>query len=215
MDMVFLILLSIIVSLVSFYVIEQYLIPKKKKTRGGGGGKKLVILDLYGLLVHRHSTREPVGDWNKLVSPATLLGTNLTWDRPHRDDFLTFLFDNFTVAIWSSAMYKNVDLLAAHIFGPERRKQLLFEFDQSYCETVTPHPDPKENKPLFKKNLTTVWAAFPQYNQDNTLLIDDSNWKTIGNPAGTVIKVQTWHPIMYDDALSENGYIRNKLKFKK
>lgn len=203
--------LSIILFLSLCYFTERLILREKEKKK-----KLLVILDLNGLIVHRHHVREPLGDQLKAVSHmAHLVGQHYTWDRPHRESFLDFLFDNFTVAVWSSAMAHNVDLLVGSIFGPERRKQLLFEFDQSYCEEVRPHPDPKETKkPLFKKNLSVVWLAFPEYDETNTLLVDDSEWKTVGNPARTTVKVESWVPREddEDDGLSENGYIRSKLK---
>ncbi len=158
-----------------------------------GSKKKLIILDLNGLLVHRHFKRSSI-ETGYNTEEATLLGDHYTWDRPGSREFINYLLDNYTVAVWSSAMAKNVNLLVNHVFK-SRRTELLFEFDQSFCELETPHPDPTERKPLFKKNLTTVWSAFSTFNERNTLLIDDSKYKTRDNPKGTVLLVDSWHPL--------------------
>lgn len=158
----------------------------------------LIILDLNKLLVYRDfkpKLHEESPHVEHLIDQATLLGNYYTFLRPHAREFVAYLLDHYRVAVWSSAWAKNVDLLCAHIFG-ERRGELLFEFDQTLCTTVLPHPDPSEknNKPLFRKDLTTVWVRYTDYGEHNTIIIDDCPHKMAKNPEENVVLVVPWVP---------------------
>ena len=85
--------------------------------------------------------------------------------------------------MWSSAWKKNVNLLCDFIFG-ERRRELVFEWDQAHCVCVDPHPDPrKKGRSLFRKDLKYVWEMFTDYGPHNTLIIDDCRFKMSENPS--------------------------------
>jgi len=45
----------------------------------------------------------------------------------------------------------------------------------------------KKRQPLFLKELMNVWLKFPQFNETNTLLIDDTPYKALRNPPYTAI----------------------------
>jgi TFIIF-interacting CTD phosphatase-like protein len=154
--------------------------------------KPLLILDMNNVLVCRAFSPKLETEYLDLlpyIGVATLLGEHYTWKRPHLDRFLKRAFEHFTVAVWSSAMAKNVDLLCDFVFG-ERRQELLFEWDQSYCEVV-PNDTPK---PLYLKQLRKVWENFPEYNADNTFIIDDSVAKMQENPPHCVVLSNVWSP---------------------
>lgn len=114
-----------------------------------------------------------------------------SFGRPHLDSFLDFLFDSFDVAVWSSAMQRNVTKLIDYAFGAERRNMLVCELDQGSCPQEK-HPDPKAKKPLFLKPLSCVWKAHPQYNESNTLLIDDTPAKAGRNPLNLLYSPAEW-----------------------
>ncbi|CAA2990272.1 Hypothetical predicted protein [Olea europaea subsp. europaea] len=68
-------------------------------------------------------------------------------------------------------------------------KQLLFCWDQESCTRTRFNALENHKKPLFIKELSKVWA-FPEagkYNESNTLLMDDSPYKAVKNPANTAI----------------------------
>lgn len=139
--------------------------------------KKLLILDLNNLLIYRTYTKKfPVEVFDH-VHNATTIGNHYTWKRPQLDEFLKFCFKNFEVAVWSSARKRNVDRLCEFIFDPKSRSKLFFEWNQSHCNAKTPHPIKTKNCPLFEKQLKTVWKAYPQYNESNTVILDDSYLK--------------------------------------
>lgn len=159
--------------------------------------KPLLILDINKLLVFRAyapKLKEEFPECVSLVKDATMLGNNWTWLRPDMEEFLDFIFTRFTVAVWSSAWSKNVDLLCDFIFGI-RRSELLFEWDQTKCTKISPHPDPKEvTKPLFAKDLQRVWKEYPDYHAGNTLILDDCPYKMHLNDNLCVMLTKPWLP---------------------
>lgn len=158
--------------------------------------KPLVILDMNKLLVYRAfkpKLHEEYAHVEHLIDQATLLGEHYTFLRPGARDFVNYLLDHYRVAVWSSAWAKNVNLLCDHVFGP-RRSELLFEWDQTMCTTIVPHPDPDETKPLFRKDLAKVWQEYTEYGADNTVIIDDCSYKMAQNPEHCVILTKPWVP---------------------
>jgi len=172
--------------------------------------RTLVILDMNNFLVWRLFDAELEKNrplYAPILHHAAHLGQHMTWRRKGLDEFIDFLLANFDVAVWSSAWQKNVTLLCDHVFG-DKRDQLIFEFDQTHCGVVKPHPTPGETKPLFIKNLDTVWREFPGvYTRENTLMIDDSPLKARENPVGSLYQVYPWYPLqgkgLQDDGLEE------------
>ena len=159
--------------------------------------KKLLILDLNNLLVARvyaPSVAEEHPYALDYVSRADVLHKHFTWKREHLREFLDYCFAHFTVAVWSSAWRMNVDLLCEYIFQ-QRRGELLFEWSQEHCTVVSPHPDPQiTKKPLFEKNLSTVWDVYPEYNAENTVILDDSDLKMRNNIDCEVGICERWGP---------------------
>ena len=176
--------------------------------------KPLLILDMNKLLVARAYKRtlddgSEHANLKPYLESATLLGEHYTWKRPHLDRFLDWAFENFEVAVWSSAWAKNVDLLCDHVFGEQRRKKLLFEWDQTHCTQVMPHPDGvTHGRPLYRKDLTEVWKAFPQYNSSSTLIVDDCKHKTAANWDINVLIVDPWQPFDNNNSSGSGGMSR-------
>ena len=153
--------------------------------------KKLLILDMNNVLVYRAFKYAQEAEQPETVQyngSATLLGGKFwTWKRPHLNAFLDYCFANFTVAVWSSARGENVTDLVDFVFNEDQKRQLLFLWDQSRCTTLR-----AEVKPQFFKELAHVWIAYPQYNEDNTILVDDSEQKMSRNPRKTWGLIQAW-----------------------
>lgn len=75
----------------------------------------LIVLDLNRVLVFRvFKSRTSDFPGIDAVPGATVVGQFLSWKRPHLEKFLDFLFDNFAVGVWSSAMQKNVNLVGGN-----------------------------------------------------------------------------------------------------
>ena len=184
--------------------------------------KKLLILDMNNLLVYRVFIPVQQQEYPETIPFNALAevspnGRFRTWTRPHLTSFIDFCLKNYNVAVWSSARKENVDHLIDLVFGKVKRNLLVFVWGQEMCDQVHPHPDGVTvDKPLFLKDMAKVWKQFPQYNKSNTLLVDDSEWKTMKNPPETVVIIKPWYPHkgagMSDEGLSERGNVRQELK---
>jgi len=163
----------------------------------------LIILDLNGVLVTREflGKREPVGPKYQF---GQRLGAFWVWRRPGIQHFLDYIFEHFQVAIWSSVTRKNIDPLAIFALGKEYYEKLLFIFDQTMCEALPNEEQPE--KPLFMKNLTTVWAHFPPHDSSDTIIIDDSNAKLSRNPPDNCFVLNSWTNVdAEDNEMADSG----------
>ncbi|KAF9624556.1 hypothetical protein IFM89_011730 [Coptis chinensis] len=172
--------------------------------------RKLLILDLNGLLVDIVSSLPHGYQADKRVAKKALL------KRPFCDDFLKFCFQRFRVGVWSSRTRRNVDTVVDYIMA-DFRHELLFCWDQSHCTTTGFYTLADRHKPLVLKELRKLWdkhvPSLPwekgEYNESNTLLLDDSPYKALLNPPHTAI-----FPVSYkfqnsnDNSLAPGGDLR-------
>lgn len=153
--------------------------------------RKLLILDANGILINRRYEK------NLKVEPppgAYREGNFFVWCRPGLNEFLDYIFQNYDVAVWSSAMKHNLEPVAKQIFGKYYDK-LVFIWDQSRCQTLQEAKKKKDDKPLFLKNLSDVWQCKDfkgRYTAKNTLIIDDSDEKMVNNPKSCHLNPGTW-----------------------
>ncbi|XP_049934689.1 uncharacterized protein LOC116257445 isoform X2 [Nymphaea colorata] len=170
--------------------------------------RKLLILDLNGLLVdvidsfRRHLPQR---------KPDKKIGRRLVFKRPFCDEFLEFCFRRFDVGIWSSLMMRNLQPVVEFLLGNMRSK-LLFCWDGSFCTITGVYTIENRRKPLVLKELKKIWEKEwekEQYTPSCTLLVDDSPYKALFNPAYTGIFPR---PFMLhhedDNALGRGGKIR-------
>ncbi|KAF9610658.1 hypothetical protein IFM89_023914 [Coptis chinensis] len=176
--------------------------------------RKLLILDLNGLLVDIVSSLPHGYQADKRVAKKALL------KRPFCDDFLKFCFQRFRVGVWSSRTRRNVDTVVDYIMA-DFRHELLFCWDQSHCTTTGFYTLADRHKPLVLKELRKLWdkhvPSLPwekgEYNESNTLLLDDSPYKALLNPPHTAI-----FPVSYkfqnsnDNSLAAGGDLRMYLE---
>ncbi|KAF2182822.1 HAD-like protein [Zopfia rhizophila CBS 207.26] len=135
----------------------------------------LVILDVNGTLVHR---------------PSCTMPTHFI-ARPFLKPFLKFLFDNFSVMVWSSAKPKNVCTIVRNVLDEELQSMLLAVWSRKDFDLT---PDEYISNVQVYKQLTWVWEdelmqqQHPAYRggyrwgQHNTVLIDDSTLKASAQP---------------------------------
>ncbi|KAF0903525.1 hypothetical protein E2562_027955 [Oryza meyeriana var. granulata] len=166
--------------------------------------KKLLILDINGLLADINQDHH-----NAHMSHAKIRG-KLVFRRPYCDDFLRFCFQNFELGIWSSRLKVNVDSVANILMKKDMKQSLLFCWDMSKCTGTGFKTLENKNKPLVLKELKKLWNKedpdLPweqgEFSPSNTLLVDDSPYKALGNPPHTAIFP---HPYSYrnkkDDSL--------------
>ncbi len=159
--------------------------------------KKLIILDLNGVLISRTYDKD-----SEPYDGAIRVNNHLMWLRPHCQEFFEYLFEHYTVAVWSSIGAWNMTNMPELVFGEKYMDKLLFVWDQDKCWRRS---DPESR---FVKPLEDVWRAYPEYNETNTVLIDDSIKKAERNPSSTVYCPETWTCECGDnDALGKGGVI--------
>lgn len=93
----------------------------------------------------------------------------IIFERPYLQAFLTFLFENFNVSIWSAASKDYVLFIVNEIIKkghPERKIDFIFF---SY------HCNWSKKKYKGIKKLDMIWDVFdiPGFNLSNTIIIDD------------------------------------------
>ncbi|KAF9588305.1 hypothetical protein IFM89_008722 [Coptis chinensis] len=162
-------------------LIERPLISKTKQ--------KLVILVINGLLLHIGNKFDILSDCiaDKFISGKAILKTQSCVD------FMKFCFQRFNVGVWSSRTKQNLDGVLDIAMG-DMKSQLLFCWDQSRCSTTGFYTVKNNVKPLMLKKLVKLWDKDDpnllwkrEYNESNSLLLDDSPYKAFLNPAHTAI----------------------------
>jgi len=181
--------------------------------------RQLVILDLNGILISRIHINDVNNNNNNNNNLESIrIGNYLVWKRPHLDSFLDFLFGHYDVAVWSSISKHNITDIVKFVFD-DHYNDLIFIYDQTKCERVNFEPKQDTEKcDVLRKNLIEVWKEYPQYDQDNTLIIDNSDDKMINNLQfkGCHFNPGTWtHDQINDVALKRDGNIIETIRFYK
>ncbi|GAV88950.1 NIF domain-containing protein [Cephalotus follicularis] len=199
----------------------------------GSSKKKLLILDLNGLLA------DIVPYAPAIYIPDTWVSGKAVFKRPFCDDFMRFCFQRFDVGVWSSrAKYSSIYDMLFHLFCFSCVCVWFFFFkviivflmsiytclslqNQSHCTATSFTTVENKNKRLVLKELRKLWEKLEpdlpwekgEYNESNTLLLDDSPYKALRNPAHTAIFP---HSYQYRDekdfSLGPSGDIRKYLE---
>ena len=152
---------------------------------------------------------------NEIVEDAKV-GQFYVYNRPHMREFIEWVHEHFEVGVWSSANTNNTKRLVDYVWGAHVSK-ISFIWGQERCSNIgSPVESATTRKhPMFLKELKHVWSqkkktGLARFNQSNTLLIDDSPYKAIRNPANTAIHPRgyTAYEMATDDMLSERGALR-------
>jgi hypothetical protein len=173
----------VMIALITIFII--HVDTKKKK-------KRLIILDFNGVICYREHISER--RFQHLDHQATQLHNSVTWTRPGWPKFRDTLMKHFDVAVWSSCRGQNFENLLEHLFG-ERKRDLIFAWDQTYCEAVG-WDEQRKRVLVYEKPLSAVHKFFPQY---EPFMLDDSPTKMRNNPDGSYLIVKSWTPDMDND----------------
>lgn len=121
----------------------------------------LILLDIDNTLITSCTKSElPMNAIPDLDNKPVGLKPQYVFKRPNLDKFLDFLFQNFTVALWSAGNKPWVDQIVNNILK-KYKENFLFIWSRENC-------DSKKIKPLER-----VWTLYPQWSSENTILIDD------------------------------------------
>ena len=120
------------------------------------------------------------------------------FERPGLQQFLTYLFTNFNVAVWTAAEYNyGKDIVNNFILNHNPNRHITFFFAKRMFEQAAiMYNTPKRKFP--SKPLEFIYSRFPGWHSCNTYIIDDNPDVYRSNPT-TCLKIKPFNII------SENG----------
>lgn len=135
----------------------------------------LVILDLNGVLLYRTGNSK---------------GSNFN-PRAGVQEFLSYLFSNHYVLVWSSMGPTNVAAIVNKLFSPEQRERLIAVWDRTHLRLG----ENLVHKVQTYKQLSWVWSdpyiqsrvPYHTFDQSNTVIIDDSVEKCRTEPYNHIL----------------------------
>ena len=94
-----------------------------------------IVLDLDQTLISSEDLKDFVPDQKKMshFKHAKMDNSYITFERPHLQEFLDFLFKNYNVSIWTAAT-KNYALFIINKFIRKRGRNIDFIFFSYHCE---------------------------------------------------------------------------------
>lgn len=161
----------------------------------------LIVLDLNGTIIDSNHKRRKGAFFDFKAR------CKYVYYRPGMKKFLSFLNEEprIKIGIWTSCIASNAEVIISHVFEDI---PLEFCFNREEC-TELPGPG-------FRtiKNLDRIWEKFPQWNAQNTWIIDDSPEKLDKQPEN-LIPIKTFIAgidVADDQVLEEiQKYIEEKL----
>ena len=133
-----------------------------------------IVLDLDNTLLSAVPIEDfPWGDESKNKADKLKLYNMedyyLVFERPYLQQFLDYIFENFNVSVWSAASKNYVLFVIENIIYRKPGRRLQHIFFSYHCNL---------SKKLYNgglKQLDMLWDHFklPQYNKQNTMIIDD------------------------------------------
>lgn len=134
--------------------------------------KGRVVLDLDSTLIYAEPTEDFDMDKHKekylKFKSYDMDGFYIVFERPGLQEFLDFLFKNFNVSVWTAASKDYALFIIKNIVCKEKDRKLDHIFFSYHC-------DVSSAKKTGTKDLSTLWDIFnlPEYNNKNTVIIDD------------------------------------------
>jgi len=105
------------------------------------------------------------------------------FERPGLQEFLDYLFANFTVSVWTAASKEYALFIIKHIIiaGKKKKRVLDYILFAHHCEQ-------SQDKYESIKNLCMLWKTYKLkgYRKRNTMIIDDNNEVSDTQPANCI-----------------------------
>lgn len=92
----------------------------------------------------------------------------IIFQRPHLQEFLDYLFENFNVSVWTAASKDYALFIVEKILLVKPERQLDYIFFKYHCSISS-------DVTGYTKSLRMLWDVYKddKYNKNNTLIIDD------------------------------------------
>lgn len=135
--------------------------------------KGYFVLDLDQTLISAEPAEEYDFSKNKNKAKKFVFhdmdGYYVVFERPGLQPFLSYLFDNFNVSVWTAAS-KDYALFIIDkiVLAGNKNRKIDFIFFSYHC-------DISEKTKKGTKDLTMLWDTFklPGFSKDNTVILDD------------------------------------------
>lgn len=103
------------------------------------------------------------------LKSVKMMGEFIIFERPHLQEFLDFVFNNFNVSVWTAASRDYGLYIIEKFILTKPQRQIDFFFYSYHCNFCIK----LENK---LKPLSILWDGFGlmNYNKKNTIIIDDN-----------------------------------------
>jgi TFIIF-interacting CTD phosphatase-like protein len=160
--------------------------------------KTNIILDLDETVIsavpseNAKESKELVPSKTKHFSLHDMDGYYVVFERPNLQKFLDYIFEHFNVSVWTAATKEYALFIIDKIILRKNRK-LDFIFFSYHCSW---------SKKIGKgtKDLSLLWKKYniPNYNENNTLIIDDYDHVSEIQPNNCLVAVPF-------DVLKENS----------
>jgi TFIIF-interacting CTD phosphatase-like protein len=135
--------------------------------------KHNIILDLDQTLISAEPCEEidmrKYKNKSKLFRSDNMDGYYIVYSRPFLQEFLTFLFNNFNVTIWTAASKDYALFIIENIIlNKDNSRELDFIFFSYHCKLSKHHKK-------YSKELSMLWDIhnLPEYSSKNTVILDD------------------------------------------
>lgn len=160
-----------------------------------------VILDLDETLIRTLGTTAKYSKkMDKLSDFHFVIQGQFFWvkKRPGLQLFLDFLFKYFQVGIWTAAQADYATQVSQNILTHQQVNKIRFIYSRNFC-----HRD----QGGFTKPLAKIFKIYPDFDQNNTLMIDNT---------ARVMKYNPYNGIYIPDFYGESDddllyHIRNKI----
>jgi TFIIF-interacting CTD phosphatase-like protein len=131
-----------------------------------------IILDLDQTLISAEADEDYDFEKNKEKAKKfdfqDMDGYYIVFERPHLQKFLTHLFKNFNVCIWTAASKDYALFIIDKIILKESNRKLDYIFFSYHCDKSK-----KMKKGTKDLSMLSDIYKIPNYNKDNTFIIDD------------------------------------------
>eukprot|EP00611_Tribonema_gayanum_P020840 TRINITY_DN3892_c0_g1_i5.p2 TRINITY_DN3892_c0_g1~~TRINITY_DN3892_c0_g1_i5.p2 ORF type:complete len:319 (-),score=108.48 TRINITY_DN3892_c0_g1_i5:547-1503(-) len=148
-------------------------------------GKRLLVLDLDHTLLD-FSGRSGGTD-------AGLVADRVSLKRPHMDAFLTAVYAEYDLAVWSQTSWRWLELKLTELgllYHPAYK--ISFVLDKTSMFHVTSTDRAGKERRHQVKPLHIIWRKFPHWTEANTYHVDDLGRNFALNPANG-IKVKAYY----------------------
>ena len=136
--------------------------------------KPNIFLDLDQTIISAEPTEEydyvKYKQKSKKFTYIDMDGYYIVFERPYLQDFLDYIFKEFTVSIWTAASKDYALFIIDNIvIGDKKDRKLDWIFFSYHCSI-------SKSLTNNSKDLKTIWNIFKiqNYTSDNTLILDDN-----------------------------------------